>query len=58
MSQTPQYVVEEYSGRLCTNACCSVHSSELAVNNGDNKQDKNGYNGNGNDAVRSHAATR
>jgi hypothetical protein len=33
----------------------SVQSSELAVNDDDDEQDKDGYNGNGDDAVGGHA---
>jgi uncharacterized protein YggE len=37
------------------NARYSVQSSELAVNDDDDEQDKDGYNGNGDDAVGGHA---
>ena len=33
-----------------------MRSSELAENDGDNEQHQDGYNGNGNDAVRGHPA--
>jgi hypothetical protein len=34
----------------------SVQSSKLAVNNNDDEQDKDGYDGDGDDAVGGHAA--
>lgn len=37
------------------NAQGIMTSSELAVNDGNNKQDKDGYNGDGNDAISGHA---
>jgi hypothetical protein len=41
--------------RPYANAQYSVRSSELAINDDDDKQDKDGYDCNGDDAVRGHA---
>jgi hypothetical protein len=47
-----------YSGRHCRNAQGEFRSSELAPNNKDDEQDKDSDNGDGDDAIRGHAAAR
>jgi hypothetical protein len=53
--QTQWYVIQLLQTPV-HNARYSVQSSELAINDNDDKQDKNGYDGNGDDAVGGHAA--
>jgi hypothetical protein len=47
-----------FSGRQRTNTRDETRSCKFAPNNKNDEQDKDGDNGDGNDAIRGHAAAR